>query len=237
MHHLPTAATIRLAALALVAVPLMSTPTFSSAATVSWSYEGVFTTLPTEYVNAGLRIGDRFVGGFTIDTASVDLVASTNRGDYTLLSSFIDVPALGSHWAFDGAVNGAQIVVLNDIGLSFDFFEVYQRDTPLNQVQDPTRLAFFNGRGPTSLFVSDALPTVLPPASAFEFLNLQYTDYAISSVSSAQGRVTTLHTIPEPSSLLLALSGLALLYGRISPASRRVWRKRDRSCWLRGDGG
>jgi hypothetical protein len=106
------------------------------------------------------------------------------------------------------------MAVVNDIppqGTSpgFDFFEVYQRNTPFDQeLPNPTRRTYFNGRASSNLFASDAIPGAPPPVSAFEFLNLSYTDFATPVFAS--GPVTRLYAAPEPITLALLGHGLGL---------------------------
>lgn len=178
----------------------------------TWCYEGIVTAVPTEYFNAGLRLGDPIYGRIRFDRRALDLNSDPKIGTYTLESSLIYVPALGSLWSFEGLEVGKQMIVMSGVGTPtpYDFFEVYQRDSPLDSPIDPTRLSFFNGQAPAgTLFSSDALPKKPPPVSSFEFLNLQYTDYAVSAGASVTGTVTKLFAAHGPSASLSLECGTA----------------------------
>ena len=171
----------------------------------TWCYEGIFTTVSVDYLNAGLRIGDPLYGGFRFDKRTPDLTSDPKVGTYLLESSFVYVPALGAYWTFDGSGVGKAMTVISATGVPtpYDFFEVYQRDTPLDSSADPTKLFYFNGRAPAgALFDSDALPNKPPPVSSFEFLNFQYTNTAVTPYNSAAGTVTKLYAArPSTASL------------------------------------
>jgi hypothetical protein len=182
------------------------------AAIVNWQFEGEFTTVSMDYVNAGLAVGDKLFGTIQFSTDARDLYPSDMvRGSYRALRSSVSVPVLGTNWGFVGPDNTALLTILNDVpqSLPFDFFEVYMRDVGLEATQDPTRLFFFNGEGETSLFVNDALVSDPPPLSLFGYLNFQYTDKAITVGNSATGVITRITRIPEPATLALFGLGLA----------------------------
>ena len=145
----------------------------------TWCYEATVTS-----PGPGMNSGDLIYGGFRFSTSAVDVYGEpTNEsiGAYTLDRTYIWVPVIDTLWIFEGSAVGKQMTVISAVGTPtpYDFFEIYQRDTPLDSPVDPTKLSFFNGRATAlSLFTSDDLPLVPPPVSSFEFLNLQYTDFA-----------------------------------------------------------
>lgn len=184
----------------------------------TWRYQGEFTVFSTEYFDAGLRVGDNFYGMFQFYSDATDREPSPMVGIYGLFYTELSVPALGANWIFSGDV-GKQLTVLNDAP-SGDRFEVYQQNISFNPVDNPTMLAFFGGFAGADLFATDALPATPPTPASFESLNFQYTDYTLNPYSSAQGVVTNIYRVPEPSTyFIFALGLIAIGVVRSKPRS------------------
>jgi hypothetical protein len=176
-------------ALLLIAVP-------ANALSITWAIEGVITDSPQGNPLEGVfPVGTDVSYLVTIDTAAPDLCSTAGAGFYSAPAGSVSVG--GNTYSASGVfleVNNDAAACIGGSGVAM-------------------RLLF--GSAPFSFATlawgippGEAIPTEPPPPGAF--LSFAYAGVG----ADVQGRITQSEVVPEPSSLLLALSGLAALRRR-----------------------
>ena len=163
-------------------------------------------------VGAGLSseftVGDTLSGTYTTDLSTLDSNGSPTEGSYDNPFTQLDVTFSSGYAVSLNTSSGLKdTMIVNDDPL--DIYSVLASvNGPAVSTNTPARFTInlLAGSGPSSFITSDALPAIAPDLSLADFR-----DGTLSFGSNFDPRVsfqvTSLTTIPEPSTLLLVGMG------------------------------
>src|SRR3954471_20458305 len=192
----------------------------SSATTIKFAFAGYVTDVsaldPNSPFPQPVEFGTPFSGTYTFDSGSPDLIpGDPQTGTYSSSGGVFGMTL--SLAGVDLAYGGVFVSVGNDYPGPQDqyfasYFENPTPDKPTG-VELSVRLLDFTGLA----LSNDGLPLDAPNLAAFQFNTLFFTDSFLEAdgVTIDQvelgGQITSLTTVPEPSSAFLLFTGLAVV--------------------------
>jgi hypothetical protein len=174
----------------------------STAATINWSFDGVITDSPQgNPLETVFPVGADVSYLVTIDTAAPDLCGTAGSGLYSAPAGSVSVG--GNTYTATGVfleVNNDAAACIGGTGAA------------MRLLFDPNTTPFEFGTVAWPIPSGDAIPTDPPPPGAF--LSCVFEAPGPEQGVDVAGQITqseVVPAVPEPSSLLLALSGLAAM--------------------------